>query len=77
MASNKAPKHDFAPAWLKIPDPENHVSAYFLLGCFYVFHHFHVTILYLHRSPLAQSMQSKIGQAGGGEMIIMQVGVVF
>ena len=26
MASNKAPKHDFAPAWLKIPDAENPVS---------------------------------------------------
>ena len=25
MASSKAPKHDFAPAWLKIPDEDSQV----------------------------------------------------
>ena len=26
MAGSKAPKHDFAPAWLKIPEQESGVS---------------------------------------------------
>ena len=28
MANSKAPKHDFAPAWLKVPDHESWVSCH-------------------------------------------------
>lgn len=31
MAAHNAPKHDFAPAWLKIPSQENPVSVVVLL----------------------------------------------